>query len=116
MTLEQDQVLIEDRVQELSETVSLKLPDVGEEKTCDVKLEAPRKPSIKSVSLETPLVTEEGLIQFGKEKVETEIESSFKLKPGKKKSLVDESITLDQPESVTSQQEDLTQEVSLFCF
>ena len=103
-------------------SVSLKLPDVSEAKTCDVHPEAPRKASIKSVSAETPLVTEEGLIKLGDEQDESEIES-IKLKSSKKKSIVEESITLDQPTSVTLEQEqiltedrvqeDLSQEVRL---
>ena len=63
------------------------------------------------MSLETPLVTEEGLVQAGDEQAESEIESSFKLKP-KKKSVTEESITLEQPTSVTIEQvtEDRVQE------
>ena len=60
------------------------------------------------MSLETPLVTEEGLVQAG-EQVESEIESSFKLKP-KKKSVTEESITLEQPTSVTIEQEQVITE------
>ena len=82
-------------------SVSLKLPDVSEAKICDAQFEAPRKASIKSVSLETPLVTEEGLPQAGDEQVE----SSFKLKPSKRTSVTEESITLEQPASVTLQEE-----------
>ena len=73
------------------------------------------------MTLDTPLVTEQGLPQPGEETVESEIESSFKLKPSKKKSIVEESIVLEKPESVTLQQdqvltedrvlEDLSQEV-----
>lgn len=131
VTLQQDQVVTEDRVQEeLSQTVSvktksvksvsIKLPDVSEAKTCDIQPEAPRKPSLKSVALETPLVTEEGLISD--QQVESEIESTFKLKPGKKKSVSEELVVLERRESVTLQQdqvvtedrvqEDLSQEVS----
>ena len=64
----------------------------------------------ESVSLKTPLVTEEGLIRMGDEQVESEIESSFKLKPSKRKSVTEESITLEQPTSVTLQQEQLLTE------
>lgn len=65
--------------------------------------------------LETPLVTEEGLIQLGDEQVEDEIES-FKVKPSKRKSVTEESVTLEQPTSVTVEQdlvqtEDRVQEI-----
>lgn len=50
--------------------------------------------------MQTPLVAEEGLIKLEEEREESEIES-FKLKPSKKKSIVDESITLEQPISPT---------------
>lgn len=67
------------------------------------------------MTLETPLVTEEGLIQLGDEQVEDEIES-FKVKPSKRKSVVEESVTLEQPTSVTVEQdlvqtEDRVQEI-----
>lgn len=79
-------------------SVTLKLPDVSEGKTCDVPQE---------VTLETPLVTEGGLPQ--EEQAESEIES-VKLKPSKRKSVVEESITLEQPTSVTVEQEQVLTE------
>lgn len=86
--------------------VSLILPDVSEEKTCDVQLEeTPRKASIQSVLLETLLVTEEGLPKLGDEQVDSEIESSFKLKPTKKKSISEEAVVLERPESIVREED-----------
>ena len=86
-------------------TVTLERTEVEEVQT-SFKLAAQKKETIEEfVTLEQPS-------ELPKQEVE-EISQQITLKP-KKKSVTEESITLEQPTSVTVQQEDLTQEVSLF--
>ena len=54
-----------------------------------------KRKSLTSVTLESPLVTEEGLIQAGEQPTE-DVETSFKLAP-KKPETIEEFVTLEQP-------------------
>ena len=71
----------------------------------------PKRKSIQSVTLESPLVTEEALIQLGEQPTE-DVQTSFKLAPQKPET-IEEFVTLEQPAeaSVTLERKELDEEV-----
>lgn len=98
---------IEKDVEQVSEVLKIsKKKSIDEEKVEDVQKVTikTKKKTTESVILTSPLVTEEGLVQF--EQAEDEIES-IKIKPQKKKSIVEEAINLVEPteSTVTIRQE-----------
>ena len=59
----------------------------------------PERKSVVSVKLESPLVTEEGLIQLGEQPTE-DVQTSFKLAP-RRPETIEEFVTLEQPTETT---------------